>query len=79
MFNKFKHSRFGKFIRTSSLAVAGAVISTGTAFAAADTNVVGVATTANDTFEHVKPIGLTIAGTFLAVAIGFKAWKKFVR
>jgi len=47
--------------------------------AAADTNVMSSVNAAVDTYEGVKPLALAIAGTFLAIAIGFKAWKKLTK
>lgn len=45
----------------------------------ANTNVVGIVDDAKATFDYVLPIALVIAGLFLAISIGIKAWKKLSR
>lgn len=80
-------SRFLNTIRRNRLVrkglqATGAIVAVGAstcAQAAADTNVMASVNGAVDTYEGVKPLALAIAGTFLAIAIGFKAWKKLTR
>lgn len=68
------------YAKTKHVAVGAVALGTSVvANAAANTNVMASVNSANDTFEEVKPIALAIAGTFLAIAIGYKAWKKLTR
>lgn len=56
-----------------------ALVVTPTANAAANTNVTALLDGANDTFDYALPLGLGIMGTFLAVALGRTAWKRFAK
>ncbi len=46
---------------------------------AANADVKGLIDSAKLTFDYVLPIGLAIMGTFLAVTLGTKAWKRFAK
>ena len=45
----------------------------------ANADVKGLIDSAKLTFDYVLPIGLAIMGTFLAVTLGTKAWKRFAK
>lgn len=55
------------------------LLSVANAAGTANTNVVGIVDDAKATFDYVLPIALVIAGLFLAISIGIKAWKKLSR
>lgn len=71
--------RFHKQVgRLTSLGV-GIALSATSAFAAANTNATAMIDDGEATFQYALPVGLGIMGTFLAIAIGRTAWKRFAK